>query len=61
MELNTSFLKDNLIDEIWLSIHPLLIGDGLSLVQKFDYFKDLEFLGLKQLDQGLVQLKYKVK
>ncbi len=61
MELNTSFLKDNLINEICLSIHPLLISDGLSLVQKFDYFKDLEFLGSKQLDQGLVQLRYKVR
>lgn len=61
MELNTSFLKDNLINEVWLSVHPLLIGDGLSVVQKFDYFKDLEFLESKQMDQGLVRLKYKIK
>jgi riboflavin biosynthesis pyrimidine reductase len=61
MQLDTSFIKENLVDEIWLSIHPLLIGDGLAIIDKLDCFKNLTFLGLKQLDEGLVQLRYKLK
>lgn len=61
MTLNTSFLKDNLVDEIWLSVHPLLIGDGLTVMKKFDCFKKLTRLGVKELDEGLVQIRYEVK
>jgi dihydrofolate reductase len=58
--LNTSFLKENLVDEIWLSMHPLYIGKGLEISQEFECFKNLTLLGIKELEQGLVQLKYKV-
>lgn len=61
MTLNTSFLKDNLVDEIWLSIHPLLIGDGLTVMDKFDCFRKLTRLGVKELGEDLVQIRYKVK
>lgn len=61
MKLNTSFFRENLIDELWLSVHPLLIGEGLSVMEKIEFFKDLKFLGLKELGEGLVQLRYSVK
>jgi len=60
MTLNTSFLKDNLVDEIWLSVHPLLIGDGLRVMDKFDCFRKLIKLGVKELGEDLVQIRYKV-
>ena len=60
MTLNTSFLKDNLVDEIWLSIHPYLIGEGLRIKDKFDCFRKLTRLGVKELDEDLVQIRYKV-
>jgi len=43
MELVTSFMKEDLIDEIWLSVHPILIGNGLSIMDKFETFKNLTF------------------
>ncbi len=58
MTLNTSFLKENLVNEIWLSIHPLLIGEGLRIMDTFDCFKKLTRLGVKKLDEGLVQIRY---
>ncbi len=60
MKLNTSFFEEDLIDEVWLSIHPLLIGNGKVMMEKFDYFKKLKLLGVKELDEELVQLRYEV-
>src|SRR5690606_38761978 len=30
-ELTTLFLNENLVDELWLSIHPILLGAGKPL------------------------------
>jgi len=43
MKLVTSFMKENLVDEIWLSVHPILIGEGLTIMDKFETFKSLTF------------------
>jgi len=60
MKLNTAFMKSGLIDEIWLSVHPLFIGRGKTVTEQFETFKDLEFLGSTELENGLIQLRYKV-
>jgi len=60
-KLNTSFFKQNLIDEIWLSVHPLIIGDGKLVMDKIKYFKKLRLLGIKKLKEDLVQVRYRVK
>ncbi|PIS09613.1 hypothetical protein COT75_00210 [Candidatus Beckwithbacteria bacterium CG10_big_fil_rev_8_21_14_0_10_34_10] len=60
MTLNTSFLKENLVNEIWLSIHPFLIGNGLRVMDKFDCFKRLKRIGIKELGEGLIQIRYRV-
>ncbi len=60
MNLVTSFMKNNLIDEIWLSVHPLFIGDGKPIIEKTEIFKELEFLGSTELSEGLIQLRYEV-
>jgi len=59
--LNTSFLQENLIDEVWLSVHPIFIGKGKRVVEETPFFKDLVFQESKILDEGLVQLRYKLK
>jgi dihydrofolate reductase len=61
MKLNTSFFQDNLIDEIYLSIHPLLFGKGMKIMREVNYEKSLKLLGVKKLSENLVQLHYKVK
>ncbi len=60
MKLNTSFFKEDLIDEIWLSVHPLLIGEGKMIMEEMSYEKKLKLLGVKELDEDLVQLRYEV-
>jgi len=59
-ETNASFLKENLIDEIFLSVHPLILGSGIHLFQDIETFTKLELLAYKKLKEGLVQLHYKV-
>lgn len=57
---NGSFLKENLIDEIFLSVHPLILGDGIKLFENCETKLDLEFLDERKLEEGLVQMHYKV-
>lgn len=61
MALNSSFLSDNLVDEVYLSVHPILIGDGKTVMDKIRYDKRCKLLGVKKLDEELVQLHYEIK
>jgi len=56
------FLKHNLIDEIILSIHPIILGSGIPLIiQDSSLETKLELKNLKTYDSGLVQVTYGVK
>jgi dihydrofolate reductase len=56
-----NLLKEKLIDEIILSIVPLLLGDGIRLFGENGLFQDLELLHFKSFPTGLVQVHYEVK
>ena len=60
---NTSFLKDNSIDEIWINIHPIIIGHGKYLFDELQNISnvDLELLGSEKFGSDQFLLKYKVK
>ncbi len=58
--LNSSFLKEGLIDEIYLDIEPLILGKGIKLFSDNDFNVKLELLDIKKLSQNLVQLHYRV-
>lgn len=57
-ELTTTFLNAGLIDELWLSVHPILLGSGKPLFQNIDGRKNLKLIESKTYDTGLVSLKY---
>ncbi len=57
-ELGRSFLEDDLVDEMILSVHPLLLGKGIPLFRKTDSRRDFELTGCKPYSSGLVQLQY---
>jgi len=59
-ETNKQFLKAKLIDEIVLSAHPLIIGNGLHLFDDDPLDVPLELIDTKTINNELVQLKYKV-
>ncbi|ALF53051.1 riboflavin biosynthesis protein RibD [Nostoc piscinale CENA21] len=56
------FLKHNLIDEIILSIHPIILGSGIPLIiNDSSIAKKLDLRNVKNYDSGLVQITYNVK
>ena len=58
--LNASFLKDNLIDEIYLDVEPVLLSKGIPLINGSDFEKHLRLLGTKQITENEIQLHYQV-
>ena len=59
--LNSSFMKERLIDEIYLDIEPVILGTGIKLFADAEFEKKLELLGVRKLSGNEVQLHYKVK
>jgi len=55
-----AFLKENLLDEIIVSIIPVLLGDGISLFGNDNPGLKLQLLETKSFEKGLVQLHYRV-
>lgn len=58
--INGLFLKENLIDEIWLTVEPKFFGEGIPLFHGVDVDINLELLETVPLDKNVIQLKYKI-
>ena len=59
--INSAFLKENLLDEIVLNVEPALVGNGVTLFAKSNFYKKLEFVSSEQSKSGIVTLKYKIR
>ena len=60
-QLNTSFMKDHLINEIYLDVEPLIFGRGIPIFADSDFETELELIETKQINPNTVQLHYRVK
>jgi dihydrofolate reductase len=58
-ELAREFLKADLVDEIYLGVVPVLLGEGLPLFPGGFPQRDLALLENKTYSKGLIALKYK--
>lgn len=58
--LNSSFMKRGLINEIQLTINPYIIGSGRSFVSPDQFDLSLELIDSTVLSKGRVQIRYKV-
>jgi len=58
-EITHSLRECDLIDTLMLSIHPILIGDGLPLFRKLNDRKNFTLADIISYPTGLVQLVYK--
>ena len=56
--LTTSLINQNLVDEMWLLVHPILLGSGKPLFSNLNHSIQLELLESKSYSTGLVSLKY---
>ncbi|WP_286231874.1 dihydrofolate reductase family protein [Neobacillus mesonae] len=59
-DLLHTFLKEKLVDELYLTIVPTIIGDGIPLFKEGDYHLDLTLKGTRTFNQ-FVELHYVVK
>lgn len=58
--LNASFMTENLVDEFYLDIEPVVFGKGINLFGKSDFETKLKLLEVKKLSDDEVQLHYQV-
>lgn len=59
-EINSLFLKSKLVDQIYLTVEPLIFGKGKNLIMESDLNIDCHLLTIKRLNQnGTIVLKYK--
>lgn len=59
-EIVNELLKQNLIDEMIISIVPILVGNGLSLFKSGRPEHQLTLISAKKFETGLTQLHYKI-
>ncbi len=59
-ELVVSFLHASLIDQVSVSLHPVLLGEGVRLFPKVFPETILELIDAQSFESGLVQLNYRI-
>jgi dihydrofolate reductase len=60
-DLIASFLDERAIDEFVVSVVPIFIGEGIPLIARRHRHTPLELLSTERFDDGLVQLRYRVR
>lgn len=58
--LNASFLLENLVDEIYLDIEPIIIGEGIPIFKGKNFEHKLQLIDQKKIANDEIQLHYKV-
>ncbi len=59
--LNGSFLTDGLVDEIYLTVEPILLSSGIHLFENADFRRELALIGTEKIADDEIQLHYAVK
>ncbi len=59
--LNGAFMKENLVDEIYIDIEPIVFGKGIPVFASSDFQTKLELIETKMLSKNTIQLHYRVK
>ena len=55
-----SLMKEDLLDEIWLFVNPVLLGKGIPMFKDIDGRKTLKLDLEKRFSTGVVMVKYEV-
>lgn len=58
--LNATFLSENLVDEIYLDIEPIIIGQGIPIFKEASFQSSLKLLGQKNISNNEIQLHYQI-
>jgi dihydrofolate reductase len=58
--LTTSLINLGVVDEMWLAIHPIVLGAGKPLFNNINGRVDLKLLETKTYNTGLVSVVYEI-
>jgi len=58
--LNNSFMKDKLVDELLITVEPLIWGNGISIFEGEQIDAKLELIEIAKLNQDTLLLHYSV-
>ena len=58
--LNASLVEENLVDEIYIDIEPIILGKGIPLFRDKNFECKLKLLGQKKITENEIQLHYEV-
>jgi dihydrofolate reductase len=56
--LASAFLEAKLIDELWLDLEPVVIGDGISMFEGMDLLRHFRLLEVKNIDEQFLHIRY---
>jgi dihydrofolate reductase len=59
-EITTSFMNNDLVDEMGLAVHPIVLGSGKLLFNNIDGRKYFKLASSRQYSSGLVMLNYEL-
>jgi len=59
-EVAARLIKENLIDEIWVKVNPILLGGGIPLFRTGPLHSQLNYLDNVAFSSGVILLKYLV-
>ncbi len=59
IHLASTLMNAGLIDEYWILIHPVIVGNGRRLFEMVENSSQLELLETQKLSSGVVVLHYK--
>src|ERR1035437_1540402 len=60
-KLNTEFIKRQLVNEIWLTINPYIIGQGRPFISPAEFDLPLKLFESQPLARGRIRVKYTVR
>lgn len=59
--MSRPLIEAGLVDEIILSVHPIVLGDGIALFEKLAKSIRLDLVSTRSFPSGLVQTRYAVR
>ena len=59
--LTASLMKEQLVDELMLAVHPIVLGRGKGLFEMMDNRQALKLLETKSYSSGLVGIHYAIE
>lgn len=54
-----SLMKEDLLDELWLFVNPVLLGKGIPMFKDIDTIKSLTLVDSVRFKTGVIALNYR--